>query len=47
MTAILAIDTATDACSVALLRGEQVSEAFELTPRRHNERVFVLLAELF
>jgi tRNA threonylcarbamoyladenosine biosynthesis protein TsaB len=31
---------------VALLRGEQVSEAFELTPRRHNERVFVLLAEL-
>ncbi len=46
MTAILAIDTATDACSVALLRGTEISEAFEVTPRRHNQRVFVLLAEL-
>ena len=46
MTAILAIDTATDACSVALLRDGDVSEAFEVTPRRHNQRVFALLDQL-
>ncbi len=46
MTAILAIDTATDACSVALLRDGDVSEAVEITPRRHNQCVFTLLSRL-
>jgi tRNA threonylcarbamoyladenosine biosynthesis protein TsaB len=32
---ILAIETATDACSAALLVGDAVSERFEIAPRRH------------
>jgi tRNA threonylcarbamoyladenosine biosynthesis protein TsaB len=32
---LLAIDTATEACSVALLCGDAVQERFELAPRRH------------
>jgi tRNA threonylcarbamoyladenosine biosynthesis protein TsaB len=32
---ILALDTAADACSVALLAGEELVERIELTPRRH------------
>ena len=46
MTGILAIDTATDACSVAVHRDGELHEAFELAPRRHNQRVFQLLSDL-
>ena len=35
MPRLLAIETATEACSVALLRGEEVWERFEIAPRRH------------
>ncbi|MBV1910400.1 MAG: tRNA (adenosine(37)-N6)-threonylcarbamoyltransferase complex dimerization subunit type 1 TsaB [Kangiellaceae bacterium] len=37
MNRILAIDSSTEACSVALLIGEQVYSRFELAPRRHAE----------
>ena len=32
---ILAIETATDACSAALIIGNEVTERFEIAPRRH------------
>lgn len=36
---LLAIETSTEACSVALLRGEMLHERSELAPRRHAELV--------
>ncbi len=46
---LLALDTATEACSVALLQGDALIDASELAPRRHAERVLpmaeALLAE--
>jgi len=35
MLRILAIETATEACSAALLLGDEVQERFEIVPRRH------------
>lgn len=46
MTGILAIETATEACSVALYRDGQYSERHEITPRRHSQRLFGMLREL-
>jgi tRNA threonylcarbamoyladenosine biosynthesis protein TsaB len=46
MTGILAIDTATDACSVAVYRHGLYQERFEIAPRRHNQRLFAMLADL-
>ena len=43
---ILAIDTATDACSVALQLNGEVSECHEVIPRRHNQRLQAQLTEL-
>ena len=46
---LLAIETSTEACSVAVLVGDAVIERFELAPRRHAELVLpwaeALLAE--
>lgn len=46
---ILALDTATEACSVALMQGDDLIDVSELAPRRHAERVLpmaeALLAE--
>jgi tRNA threonylcarbamoyladenosine biosynthesis protein TsaB len=36
---LLALETSTEACSVALLCGDQVRERFEIAPRRHTELV--------
>ena len=43
---ILAIDTATEACSVALLANGTVQELFEIIPRQHTERVLPMVDEL-
>ncbi len=46
MLNILAIDTSTDACSVALRVGAAISHRHELIPRQHNQRLFSMLQEL-
>lgn len=46
MTGILAIDTATDACSVAVYLDGEYREQYELIPRRHNQRLFAILDSL-
>lgn len=46
MTAFLAIETATDACSVALYRGGSYEQRHEVLPRQHNQRLFPMLSEL-
>lgn len=43
---ILAIDTATEACSVALLTNGQCQEIFEIIPRQHTERVLPMVDQL-
>jgi tRNA threonylcarbamoyladenosine biosynthesis protein TsaB len=46
MTNILAIDTSTDACSVALYMDGQYTELHENAPRQHSQRLFSMLREL-
>jgi len=46
MTKILALETATDACSAALLIDGEVSERFEIAPRRHTDIILPMVAEL-
>lgn len=44
MTTVLSIETATDACSVALQVGSNlVSECFEICPMRHTQRVLPMV----
>ena len=43
---ILAIDTATEACSVALFNAGDCQEIFEVIPRQHTERVLPMVDEL-
>lgn len=47
MTGILAIETSTDACSLALAIGDgEAQERFETAPRRHNRIIFDMLRDL-
>lgn len=46
MTGILALETATDACSVAVYRDGRIDERHVLAPRLHSQLVFTMLAEL-
>ena len=46
MTAILAIETATDACSVALFRNGEYLQRHEVQPRQHAQRLFPMLGEI-
>ncbi|MBN7798163.1 tRNA (adenosine(37)-N6)-threonylcarbamoyltransferase complex dimerization subunit type 1 TsaB [Parahaliea mediterranea] len=46
MANFLAIDTSTDACSLALLRDGELSECHEIVPRQHSQRLFGMLREL-
>jgi len=43
---LLAIETATEACSVALLHGEALIDRTELAPRRHAELVLPMAEDL-
>lgn len=48
MTAtVLAIDTATEACSAALHCGGTTCRRFEIAPRRHNTLIFEMCESLF
>jgi len=44
---VLAIDTATEACSAALHCGGAVCRRFEIAPRRHNTLIFEMCESLF
>lgn len=46
MKTILALDTATEACSVALLHQGQTSFIDELSPRSHTQRILPMVDEL-
>lgn len=46
MTTLLALDTATEACSAALLHDGQVISRFEVIPRLHAQRLLPMLDEL-
>ena len=46
MKTILALDTATEACSVALLHQESISTLDELSPRTHTQRILPMIDEL-
>lgn len=46
MTKILALDTATEACSVALLLDDEIIEEFQIAPRQHAQRILPLIEKL-
>lgn len=46
MTTLLALDTATEACSAALLYQDRVISRFEVIPRLHAQRLLPMLEEL-
>ncbi|VTP63490.1 UGMP family protein [Serratia rubidaea] len=45
-TRILAIDTATEACSVALWNQGETHALFELCPREHTQRILPLVQQV-
>ncbi|WP_145481968.1 tRNA (adenosine(37)-N6)-threonylcarbamoyltransferase complex dimerization subunit type 1 TsaB [Yersinia rohdei] len=45
-TRILAIDTATEACSVALWNNGEVRALFELCPREHTQRILPMVQQV-
>ena len=46
MTGILAIETATDACSVAVFIDETLHERHQIAPQQHSQLLFGMLREL-
>ncbi len=42
----LAIDTTTEACSVAISKGEKITEKYVVAPRRHGELVLQMVDDL-
>ena len=46
MTRILALETAGETCSVALLDGSEVLEKFEMAPRKQTELVLPMVESL-
>ncbi|HBX55605.1 tRNA (adenosine(37)-N6)-threonylcarbamoyltransferase complex dimerization subunit type 1 TsaB [Pseudomonas sp. UBA2684] len=46
MTTLLALDTATEACSVALLHDGQVLSHYEVIPRLHAQRLLPMIQQL-
>lgn len=45
-TRILALDTATEACSVALWNDGQVFSLYEVCPREHTQRVLPMVQQV-
>jgi tRNA threonylcarbamoyladenosine biosynthesis protein TsaB len=43
---ILALDTATEACSAAILVDDELTERFEVAPRRHTELILPMIGEV-
>ena len=43
---LLAIETATEACSAAVLVGEEVVEMYQLAPRQHNELLLPMCEQI-
>ena len=46
MSALLALDTSTDVCSVACSLSDHLKEHTRLLPRAHNRHVLVMLEEV-
>ena len=46
MTTLLALDTATEACAVALLHGGKVISHYEVAPRLHAQRLLPMIHDL-
>ncbi|MCK3656327.1 tRNA threonylcarbamoyladenosine biosynthesis protein TsaB [Pasteurellaceae bacterium Macca] len=46
MTTILALDTATEACSVALFHQDKITHFDELSPRTHTQRILPMIEKL-
>src|SRR3989338_9337574 len=46
MTTLLALDTATEACSVALLHEGRVLSHYDVIPRLHAQRVLPMIRDL-
>ena len=46
MTTLLALDTATEACSVALLHDGRVYSHYEVIPRLHAQRLLPMIQQL-
>ena len=46
MTTLLALDTATEACSVALLHDGKVSSHYEVIPRLHAQKLLPMIKDL-
>ncbi|RAU17802.1 tRNA (adenosine(37)-N6)-threonylcarbamoyltransferase complex dimerization subunit type 1 TsaB [Nitrincola tibetensis] len=46
MSRILALDTSTDACSVALLNGDELTQDFRIEPRRHTHLLLPMVQSL-
>jgi tRNA threonylcarbamoyladenosine biosynthesis protein TsaB len=47
MTKLLTLDTATDACSAALMVDDVVFERYEIAPRKHTDLILPMIAALF
>jgi len=43
---LLAIDTATEACSAAILSDDEIYSRFKIAPRKHNELILPMVEEL-
>lgn len=46
MTKILALDTATEACSVALLLDNEIIEEFQIAPRQHTQLILPFVEKI-